>query len=61
VLVAPKDRDQHDKLISVKEVVGKPFQLRVAPDASTKRLVLAYSVAMPLKPLLRHPRVVKAV
>ncbi|XP_050709633.1 uncharacterized protein LOC126994355 [Eriocheir sinensis] len=60
VLVTPTDRHQHDALLGVKEVSGVPVSLRVAPGANTKGVLLAYPVAMPLKPLLRHPRVLEA-
>ncbi|XP_050705385.1 caskin-1-like [Eriocheir sinensis] len=61
VLITPADSAQHDTLLPVREVSGVPVQLRVAPGANTKGVLLAYPVAMPLKPLLRHPRVLEAV
>ncbi|XP_050710075.1 proline-rich protein 36-like [Eriocheir sinensis] len=61
VLITPADSAQHDTLLAVREVSGVPVQLRVAPGANTKGVLLAYPVAMPLKPLLRHPRVLEAV
>ncbi|KAG0703351.1 hypothetical protein GWK47_024886 [Chionoecetes opilio] len=45
--------------LAMHEVQGKPVKLRQAPGAATtKGVVLSYPVAMSLKPLRRHPRIV---
>lgn len=58
--VTPANRAQYDALLLVRKVEGKPVELKVASGANTKGVLLAYPVAMSLKLLLRHPRVLEA-
>lgn len=58
--VTPANRAQYDALLVVRVVKGKPVELRVASGANTKGVLPAYPVAMSLRLLLRHPRVLEA-
>lgn len=42
------------------EINDHLIELRMAPGANTKGVLLSYQVAMLLKPLLLHPRVLEA-
>lgn len=52
VLVTPPTEEALQTLLDTTTVNGKPVQLRQTGDATTKGVVTAYPVAMPLKALL---------
>lgn len=60
VVVTPPTEDVLQALLSITTVEGKPVELRLMGEATTKGVITAYPVAMPLKVLLRHPDVVSA-
>lgn len=60
VLVSPDSEETLQTLLATTHVLEKPVSLRQAAENTTKGVVMAYPVAMPLKPLLRHPNILTA-